>query len=153
MNKTKFTQIMKCLNNTDKWFKIDSPEMLDIWYGYLKDLDGDLVQEIVDEWIMTKLPQTITIADIRKIAVEKTLNIVDPEVAWNLVKGGNIPREKWLQLPKAVRSAVENVGGTWALKTSEHPSIMRSQFLESYKHIIEQQKNMAATGKIKLLKE
>jgi len=112
----------------DAYPRADFPDRSAKLYGsMLADLDDVAVAEAVRRLVRRSqwLP---TIAEIRMEVAEAKLDLPDAVTAWELVNSGR----PVLALPEIVGDALVAVGGKYAIRTSEQPSILRSQFMKDY---------------------
>jgi hypothetical protein len=75
-----------------------------------------------------------TIAEIRQVVAERKLALPTPTEAW--VEAQGRANGTW-DKPRhpLVHKAIQAVGGTYSIKTSENPSITQSQFLKHYNEL------------------
>jgi len=92
----------------------------------LADLGDEEVMRAVERLIRrsTWLP---SIAEIRLDVAEERLGLPSVEDAWAMVRAG--AGGAW---PAPVRDAADDVGGSWAVRTTGHPEILYAQFRRSY---------------------
>jgi hypothetical protein len=70
-----------------------------------------------------------TISEIRTAVAERQLGLPSALGAWELVTSATQDRS---QLPKAVVRALEAVGGSWGLKTTDNLGVTRAHFMRYY---------------------
>lgn len=70
-----------------------------------------------------------SIARIRREIGDRRAMLPSPIEAWQLVVQGAAP------LPQPVREARDAIGGPWAIRTHDQPSILRAQFIKAYEEI------------------
>lgn len=94
----------------------------------LGDLDEAAVVDAVTRLVRrsTFLP---SIAEIRQEVAEAELALPTVEEAWSLV---NDPDVSVLSLPPALADSLKSVGGRYAVRMSEQPTVIRSQFVKDY---------------------
>lgn len=110
-------------------------ETLAVYVEHLSDIPDDLLADIGREWIRTErfFP---SIAELRNAAAERALLLPSDEQALAQVmarvayRGG--PEDAPDVHPLAV-AAVRGVGGFSALRSSEKPEVVVSQFLRFYR--------------------
>ncbi len=95
------------------------------YVGWLRDLELDEVEPVVDEMIAVSV-ELPTIAEIRRRVVEEGMDLPDPMDAWRMVS------ERGSEIHELVKEVVELFGGLWNIRTSESPDITRAQFLKAY---------------------
>lgn len=107
-------------------------ETFGLYVRFLLDLDYRAAKEGIDELISvsTEMP---TIAAIRRYVIEDELQIPTPAEAWISVSDTSRKHE----LHKLATQARELLGGSWAIRTSDQPSIMRAQYLKLYDELRE----------------
>ena len=131
-------------------------EAYDTWYLLLEDLPIGVVQAAALRYMQTgKFAPTP--ADIRQIAAE----IMTPpeeeltgEEAWSLVSAAICnsiyhSQEQYDRLPRTVRRAVGSPGNLreWAMTDlGEIQTVVHSQFLKTYRAVMEQSRRDAATS-------
>ena len=96
-----------------------------LYVRYLADRDSAGVVRAVDRLIRRSrfLP---SIAEILEEEAEERLALPSAEEAWVLASGESG------ELPGPVRDALNDVGGRWALRTSEVPGATRKHFIDAY---------------------
>jgi hypothetical protein len=112
----------------DAYPRQDFPDRSARLYGtMLADMDDTLVVAAVQRLIRrsTFLP---SIAEIRREVMEYVLCLPTPQEAWAMVTRP----ETEGQLPTVVLASLQALGGRWAIRVSDAPSVMRSQFLRDY---------------------
>lgn len=70
-----------------------------------------------------------SIARIRREIGERRAGLPSPIQAWELVVG------EQRVLPDVVREARDAIGGRWAIRTHDQPSILRAQFVKAYEEL------------------
>ena len=109
----------------DAYPRQDFPERTAVLYGrMLADLDDLLVVEAVRKIVKTSrfLP---SIAEIREQVAEATLGLPTASEAWDLVNTGQ-------PLPRIAQESLNALGGRWAHRMTDTPSIFRAQFVKDY---------------------
>ena len=109
----------------DAYPRQDFPERTAVLYGsMLADLDDLLVVEAVRKIVKTSrfLP---SIAEIREEVAEATLGLPTASEAWDLVNAGQ-------PLPRIAQESLNALGGRWAHRMTDTPSIFRAQFVKDY---------------------
>lgn len=112
----------------DAYPRQDFPDRSAKLYGtMLADLDDTEVVEAVHRLIRrsTFLP---SIAEIRAEVMEAVLCLPSPQEAWAMVNRHDTEGH----LPTVVLASLNALGGRWALRVSDQPSVLRSQFLRDY---------------------
>jgi hypothetical protein len=99
---------------------------------YLLDLAKAAAEEAIEELILTS-PSFPTIAAIRRRVMEGTLGLPSAAETWVAVGA----RDRQGELHALAKEARELVGGAWAIRTSDNPSITRAQFLKVYDELRE----------------
>ena len=99
---------------------------------YLVDLDADAVEAAIEELILTDraLP---TIASIRRHVVEGKAGLPTAIEAWAALNAHQRPGE----LHELAKQARELLGGSWAIRTADNPSITRAQYVKVYDELRE----------------
>lgn len=139
ISKVSFAKLFATLSMSYEWFSTDNDEKTKIWYNFLSDIHEGLLKQVVYEWIATE-EKPPTIADLRNRCAVKLLDIPTAleawdSVAWIYLHNGSMSVR---DLPETTRNALESIGGGWAIKTSEAPSIIRSQFIKAYRAIVDE---------------
>ena len=92
---------------------------------YLRDLDSAATEALVEELIATSV-EFPRIAELRRPIIEAAAGIPDAAEAYRSLS------EPGADVHELAREVRELMGGVWAFKTSENPSITRAQFLKLY---------------------
>jgi hypothetical protein len=96
----------------------------------LEDLDYAAAEAALREHVATNR-MFPSVAEIRTLVAERSLGLPTPATAWELAEhASDVGGSK--ALPAPVRRALQYVGGNWAVRTTESPEILRSQFLKAY---------------------
>jgi hypothetical protein len=97
---------------------------------YLTDLDARAASEAVDDLILdsSTLP---TIAEIRRMVIEKDVDLPTALEAWASIVGKRSGAEPTEPAP-LVREVCNLFGGSYTIRNSDQPTIMRAQFLKAY---------------------
>jgi hypothetical protein len=97
---------------------------------YLLDLDAVAASEAVDDLILdsTTLP---TIAEIRRRVIEKDVELPTALEAWASVVERPTGRET-VEMHPLAREVCNLFGGSYTIRNSDQPTIMRAQFLKAY---------------------
>jgi hypothetical protein len=98
---------------------------------FLSDLDAEPAMRAVDEHIASS-PWFPSVAEIRERVAERASGLPHGAAAYDLAVAVCEKRGALADLPEAVRRALDHVGGTWALRTTEDPGVLRAQFLKAY---------------------
>lgn len=98
---------------------------VETYVRYLRDLDAGATEALIEELIASSV-EFPRIAELRRPIIEAAAGIPGPAEAYRSLSepGGEVH-----ELARDVR---ELMGGVWAFKTSENPSITRAQFLKLY---------------------
>lgn len=108
-----------------------NPETVDAYEAALGDLDpqdlGDAVAALVKE--SRYLP---SIAEIRDVVAEHKLALPSPTEAWCEARERAFGTWDKPRHP-LVHQVIQDMGGTYLIKTSANPSITQAQFLKAYK--------------------
>lgn len=112
-------------------------EQVDLWVELLQDIDDKSLMEASKDLTSSPGQWPPTIGELRHRATEISMGLLaTPSAveAWervlDLIKGEAI------QLHDDEKRALKFVGGTWAVKNSERPDVLRSQFLKAYNEYI-----------------
>ena len=99
---------------------------------FLVDLDKQAAEEAIEELIAasTTMP---TIAAIRRRVIEEELELPSAAEAWVAINEHN----RTDGLHEVAKEARELLGGSWAIRTSDKPSITRAQYLKVYEELRE----------------
>jgi hypothetical protein len=99
---------------------------------FLVDLDKDAVEEALEDLIATSLKMP-TIAAIRRQVINEELELPTAAEAWVAISDSTRSEE----LHDLAKEARELLGGSWAIRTSDQPSITRAQYLKLYEELRE----------------
>lgn len=99
---------------------------------FLVDLEHHAAEEAIEDLIATSLSMP-TIAAIRRLVINEELQLPTPAEAWLAVSE---PTRAEV-LHDLVKEARELLGGSWAIRTSDQPSITRAQYLKIYEELRE----------------
>lgn len=111
-----------------------SPETATIYSRALEPFDAREVGSAVTRVIETE-ERFPSIARIRReIGERRRLDLPTPISAWELVVAA-ASSDRRVAMPDEVREACDAIGGRWAVKTHDQPSILRSQFLKAYEEL------------------
>ena len=105
-------------------------ETLATYVRFLVDLDKGAAEEAIEELVSvsTQMP---TIAAIRRRVIEEQLGLPTGAEAWIAIS--DTTRKE--QLPELAREARELLGGSWAIRTSDNPTITRAQYLKVFEEL------------------
>jgi hypothetical protein len=96
----------------------------------LADLDPDELEPVVVGHVATSrfFP---SVAELRQAVVERRLALPSREEAWERASAAtaDLPIA---ELTPPERAALDHVGGRYAIRSSEAPSVLRAQFLKAY---------------------
>lgn len=108
-----------------------NPETVTAYEAALGDLDGQAVMDAVSALVRT-VKFMPTIAEIRETVGEKLLGLPTASEAW--IEASQRSSGTWGDRPRnpVVTKAIEAMGGTYLIKTSDNPTIMHSQFTKAY---------------------
>ncbi len=97
---------------------------------YLVDLDASAASEAVDDLIVDSatLP---TIAEIRRGVIEKDVELPTALEAWAAIVGRR-PSGETVEMSPLVGEVCNLFGGSYTIRNSDQPTIMRAQFLKAY---------------------
>jgi len=130
MNRKEFGVLMMLFVSAYEWFGVESKAKTDLWFQMLRDIDSQLLSQVVMEWIRyeSKPP---TIAQLRTEAVRRLNGFITAEEAWMVC-----------QEPRRIRTAetkkaLEYVGGYIRVRESIQPDLLRSQFLKAYNNFVD----------------
>lgn len=99
---------------------------------FLVDLDKGAVEEALEDLIATSLAMP-TIAAIRRQVINEELQLPTAAEAWVAISDSTRTEE----LHDLAKEARELLGGSWAIRTSDQPSITRAQYLKIYEELRE----------------
>lgn len=120
-------------------------ETVALYVEMLGDLpDGEVVDAV--KRLVKRSTFLPSVAEIRREVAEAALRLPTPAEAWRMVNDAATQN----LLPLEVAEAMRDVGGRYAIRTSEQPSVIRSQFLKLYESRREQallEEMVTATGK------
>jgi hypothetical protein len=107
-----------------------SDETSSFYARYLVDLEAAAGSEAVDDLILDsrELP---TIAEIRRRVIEKDVKLPTALEAWASIVGQK-PSGEAVESSPLVREVCNLFGGSYTIRNSESPTIMRAQFLKAY---------------------
>jgi hypothetical protein len=107
-----------------------------LYVAALRDVPIDELRERVWELIKTRtFPPTI--AEVLQYVAERRANLPGVAEAWELVVDTIAAREGWNDLPEPVRRAADNVGGPFAIKTTNNTDTLRAHFYNAYREFRE----------------
>lgn len=149
MTREEFGTLAACLKAayTQDSF-LPNTQAIQMWYSQLRDLDFETAKRAVFTYINQEVfPPTI--AGIRQKVMMSGEEMSEGE-AWGLVykavcNGGYNAQVEFEHLPKIIQKAV----GTWqdihrmALMESKEIEVARAQFLNSYRAVLQREKNLA----------
>ncbi len=101
-----------------------------LYVRYLADLDARAAQEAMTEIILDS-PTLPMIAEIRRKVIERDVDIPTPLEAWAAIVGPR-PGGEAVDFHPVVREICNLFGGTYTIRNSDEPTIMRAQFLKAY---------------------
>lgn len=104
----------------------------------LEDLPYDIAREALSDVVRSSV-HFPSIAEIRRAVAERSTNLPSPAAAWEWVTHWAHGDKDWGVPPEPVTRAVKALGGTWAIKTTENPSVLRSQFNGLYAEFREEE--------------
>ncbi len=97
---------------------------------YLSDLDASVASEAVDDLILDSLTLP-TIAEIRRRVIEKDVGLPTALEAWASIVSRR-PDGEAVEMFPLVREVCNLFGGSYTIRNSDQPTIMRAQFLKAY---------------------
>jgi len=101
-----------------------------LYARYLLDLDAAAASEAVDDLILDS-PTLPTIAEIRRRVIETGVELPTALEAWASIVGTRTGGEP-VEISPLVREVCNLFGGSYTIRNSEQPTIMRAQFLKAY---------------------
>jgi len=107
-----------------------SEETSSFYARYLVDLDAGAASEAVDDLILDS-PMLPTIAEIRRRVIEKDVELPTALEAWASIVGKQSSGET-VEMSPLVREVCNLFGGSYTIRNSDQPTIMRAQFLKAY---------------------
>lgn len=108
-------------------------ETVPTYVRFLVDLDRRAAEEAVEDLIATSVAMP-TAAAIRRQVINEELQLPTAAEAWISVSDTASKAEELHELAKEAR---ELLGGSWAIRTSDQPSITRAQYLKIYDELRE----------------
>ncbi len=97
---------------------------------YFIDLDVSVASEAVDDLILDS-PTLPTIAEIRRAVIEKDVELPTALEAWASIVARRSSAET-VEMSPLVREVCNLFGGSYTIRNSDQPTIMRAQFLKAY---------------------
>ena len=160
MDKTEFNSIVMVLNNAYKsrnnGLMIESKEQANVWYSFLRDLDGEIAKKAIVN-LVARMPWQPTIADIRNeyAALTNKMSVGEAE-AWAMVRDGIRngtygATEEFAKFPDAIKRAVGNPMSLseWAMMSSDDvETVIQSQFLRASRAALAEEKTERTIGQI-----
>lgn len=107
-------------------------ETVPTYVRFLVDLDRAAAEEAIEDLIATSLTMP-TVAAIRRQVINEQLKLPTAAEAWLSVSDS----KKVEELHDLAKEARELLGGSWAIRTSDQPSITRAQYLKIYEELRE----------------
>jgi hypothetical protein len=107
------------------------PATIEVYTRSLADLDHDLASAAVTALIASSVFFP-TVAEIRSQAAELATGLPTATEAWIMVTTHPDYRPA---MTAEVKEALNAVGGSWAVRTSENPETLRAQFRRAYEEI------------------
>lgn len=153
MTRQEFSLIAAGLRETYRRDKLlDSKEAFDIWYELLKDLTYETASMAAQAYMMQEHFPPVP-ADIRKKAAELTETVTGEAMtegeAWAMVRkaisnGIYGHKYEFEQMPEEIRKAIgtSNQIRIWAMDENFDEGVVQSQFLRSYRQVMERKKQM-----------
>ena len=151
MTREEFSIIVKGLKAvyTQQTF-IPDKDAFNVWYELLKDIDYANCNMAVQRYIISeRFPPTI--ADIRAYVFknDKSNNGLIESYAWSLVRkaisdSSYHSEERFNELPETIQKAVGSANQLriWATAGDFNDGVVQSNFLRSYRHVIETNQKM-----------
>lgn len=130
----------------EAWRDSFSARRMEVYVEHLADLDGEAVLAAVN--LLVKSSQfPPTVSEIRTVVATARTNYPTPGVALELTERA-VMEGKTRQLPAPARRALDLLGGSYSWKTTETPSIMRSQFLRLYEEFARAETQAIIAGQL-----
>ncbi len=107
-------------------------ETVATYVRFLVDLDDAAAEKAVEELIASSVAMP-PIAAIRRHVINEELQLPTAAEAWVSISATGRSEE----LHELAREARELMGGSWAIRTTDQPSIMRAQYLKIYDELRE----------------
>ena len=107
-----------------------SDETRSFYARYLGDLDARAASEAADELILDSAAFP-TIAEIRRRVIEQDVGLPTALEAWASIVATQGSGESGAVAP-LVREVCNLFGGSYTIRNSDQPTIMRAQFLKAY---------------------
>jgi hypothetical protein len=111
----------------------EKESLLNTWAMFLDGMDSSAVVEAAKDLCSSNREFPPSVGQVRHRAAELSLGILAPPSgveAWE--RAVRRSRGDVVDLQEDEIRALEFIGGTWAVKHSERPEIIRSQFLKAY---------------------
>lgn len=108
-------------------------ETIPIYVRFLVDLDEGAAREAIEELISVSLKMP-TIAAIRRRVIEEELGLPSPAEAWVAISDSTRKTDELHELAKEAR---ELLGGSWAIRTSDNPTVTRAQYFKVFEELRE----------------
>jgi DNA-directed RNA polymerase subunit F len=117
-----------------------------IYTARLNDLDNEAASQAVDDLIETSTTFP-TIAEVRNLVAEVALGLPTAEQAYASI----FDRDKKAgEIHDLTRHVADIFGGFYNVRTSENPSIIRSQFLKTYAEFRQEEIGKANLSRLRM---
>jgi hypothetical protein len=107
-------------------------ETVSTYVRFLVDLEHAPAEEAIEDLIATAVTMP-TVAAIRRQVINEELKLPSAAEAWISINDTTRGEE----LHDLAKEARELLGGSWAIRTSDQPSITRAQYLKIYEELRE----------------
>lgn len=107
-------------------------ETVPTYVRFLVDLDRAAAEEAIEDLMATSVRMP-TVAEIRRQVINEELKLPTAAEAWISISDAT----KGEELHDLAKEARELLGGSWAIRTSDQPSITRAQYLKIYDELRE----------------
>jgi hypothetical protein len=129
-----------------------TPDTVRLYVRALSDVPLDQLEVAVQELIATRTSAFLpTVAEIRLVAVRRALGAPSEvealeQVIEYLADQGHPPH-------RCVHRALHAVGGAYAWRVSENPSVLRGQFLAAYRGVVVAETQQASVRGIEVISQ
>jgi hypothetical protein len=107
-------------------------ETVATYVRFLVDLEQGAAVEAIEDLIATSVAMP-TVASIRRQVINEELRLPPPAEAWVSINDST----RTEALHDLAKEARDLMGGSWAIRTSDQPSITRAQYLKIYEELRE----------------
>jgi len=105
-------------------------ETFPTYVRFLVDLEYSAVEEAIEELISVSA-QMPTIASIRRRVIEEELELPSAAKAWVDISDS----QRTEGLHELAKEARELLGGSWAIRTSDKPTVTRAQYFKVFEEL------------------